>query len=146
MQQGFAIIELIIVIAVIGILAAMAVLHIGNSVANQELNSAAQQMVTELRYLQQITINASDAASYKMVFNVKEYYIADGITIKKTILLPASVRIYGTPTTMTFARFSGGTSTSQTIQLRSTPLAKSLFIKIHLDRGRVRIDTKPGLE
>lgn len=145
MQRGFALIELVIVIAVISILAGMAIPRLGNSLAEQELTSAAQQMVAELRYLQQITINADDQV-YRMTFNGDQYYIANGYHILKTIKLPASVVIYGTPAAMTFRRFDGGTNTAQTIQLISTSLHKSLFIKIHPNKGRVRIDTVPGTE
>lgn len=143
-QKGFTMLEVLIVAAIIGILAALVIPRLGNSVAEQELTSSAQQMVSEIRYLQQITLNA-DNQVYKMVFNINQYYIADGYNIRKTIALPGSVTIYGTPAEVTFNHYTGAaTAQTKTIQLRSAPLSKSLFVIINPNRGRVRIDTVPS--
>jgi prepilin-type N-terminal cleavage/methylation domain-containing protein len=58
MQRGFMLIELVLVIAIIAIAAALVFPQIGDWIAAYDLNIAARQLAADLRLLQQLSINS----------------------------------------------------------------------------------------
>ena len=145
MRRGFVLIEVLLAICIMGVLGSLAFSRLSSSVDQQELDGAARRMAAELRYLQQVTLNEDGSRdSYRMVFNADRYYIANGYTIEKVIILPVSVRIYGSPSTVAFSRITGGMAVGQSIQLQSKTLKKSLYVILYPNRGRVRIDDQPA--
>lgn len=144
MQRGFTIIELLVVIAIIGIFAALAIPRLGNSVAIQELNGAAQQLVADLRNLQQRSINDAEAAGqYKITFDFNGgfYIVGSGINAIKTVTLPASVRLITPPSQVTYTINGTPSGGGKTITLRSSKLNRDMYVYIAGATGRVRADT-----
>lgn len=66
-QRGFTLIELVIVVAVIGIVAVPTTIFFINFTQGQALNGAAQQMVNHLNQARQLAITAN--TSYKIDFD-----------------------------------------------------------------------------
>ena len=94
-QRGATFLELVICIGVLGILAGSLRLTLGSSLANQELVSSSLQLVADIRWLQQKTINeGGGAVSYALLFNHVEpygYYVTASGQVIKTVHFPASV-------------------------------------------------------
>ena len=145
MRRGFVLVEVLLALSVMALLASLVFVRLANSISQQELDGASRRMAAELRYLQQTTLNEdSSRDSHRMVFSADRYYIANGFTVEKMILLPASVRIYGSPADASFSRVTGGAAVGQSIQLQSKTLKSSLYVILYPNRGRVRIDDKPA--
>ena len=60
-QRGYTLVELVIVIAVIGIIAAMALPRIGGWQSDQELQVTARELAAEIRHLSMNAVNAGSA-------------------------------------------------------------------------------------
>ncbi|MDR3588876.1 MAG: prepilin-type N-terminal cleavage/methylation domain-containing protein [Negativicutes bacterium] len=56
-EQGFTLVELVVTIAIIGVLAGMGFLQLQQSQARQQLNRAAWELAADLRWMQQLSAN-----------------------------------------------------------------------------------------
>ncbi|MBP2663160.1 MAG: hypothetical protein H6Q71_1108 [Firmicutes bacterium] len=143
---GFILIELIIVMAIIGLLSAMAIPKMNQTVAENELDGAARLLAADIRGLQQMTINGGNTA-YKLRFindTEPRYNFTAGPQTVRKVYLPNSVKMMGYPVDIVFRLdgmpFIGG----QTIELKSKVTGKSLYIKLAPVTGRVRITDSSG--
>lgn len=95
--RGFTLIELMTVMAIIGIVILITVPNFYNYVSRQRLESAALQIASDIRYLQQIAL-AEQSASYYIVFYTKyEYYnLMKNTKVIKKVELPLGVNLYNT--------------------------------------------------
>ena len=148
-QRGMTLIELLICIAVFGIIASMAVPTLGQSMAKQELEGASLQLAADIRWLQQIGINnGSGIVSYKLLFNTNTpygYYVTANTQVIKKYTFPVSVKLSGIPSPIGFS-LSGAPSGAQTISLQSIKLKTMKYVILAPVTGRVRISDSNSLQ
>lgn len=147
-QRGVTLIELVICIGVLGIIASMAVLTLGQSLAKQELDSTSRQLVADIRWLQQLSINTGGGTViYRLLFNNSVpygYYVTANTQVIKKVTLPVSIRLGGNYIQIGFG-LSGAPTGAQTISLQSTKLKTWKYVVLAPVTGRVRIsDVVPG--
>lgn len=95
-QSGFTCIEMLMVIAIVALVAALATPKLGDSVARRELDSAARQLAADLRWMQQLTVNSGSEAIPRMVFASAEpyqYSVMVSSHSVKFVRLPVSVSV-----------------------------------------------------
>lgn len=147
MQRGFTLIEVIIVIAIIMIVAALAVPRIEATLAQRDLDNSARMLEADLRWLQQTCINTTpDTSAPIMKFQKTTmpngYYITVGLTTTKSVTLPSDVVLSGTPTTLTFSMngtpITDSTVLPTTLLITSTKTTSKKYIMVSTT-GRIRI-------
>lgn len=146
-QRGVTFIELVICLGILGLLASRALLTIGETLAKQELDSAARQLVAEIRLLQQLSLNAGSGAVQTILhFNANEpcgYYVTANTEVTKRFTFPTSVRLPYPYMPIAFG-LSGAPSGAQTIGLQSQKLGTWKYVILAPVTGRVRIsDVSP---
>jgi len=141
-QRGVTLLELMICVGVLSIIASTAIPKLGQSLAKHELESSSLQLAADIRWLQQLSINAgSGTVSYILLFSYSEpygYYVTANTQVIKSFTFPASVRLPGVYSHIGFG-LSGAPSGAQTISLQSNTLKTWKYIILAPVTGRVRI-------
>ncbi|MDD4600415.1 hypothetical protein SDC9_05989 [bioreactor metagenome] len=103
MQRGFTVIEIIIVIAILGVFAGLALPAVNNMIAKQNLDTSAQILASDLRWVQQLCINTTPDTLFPQIKPLSNKYIVKkGSNVIKTVNLPDGITISG-PQTLTFS-------------------------------------------
>ena len=143
-RGGFSLMELLIVTAMIAMICGMGFLRLGDSLAEYELSAAALELASDLRYLQQVSVNSPDSAGgpfYLLTFDHGSragYNISAAAKNVKRALFPDSVRLANLPLSVSFNP-NGTPSNAQAIALRSLRMNKKRYVIIAAVTGRVRI-------
>ncbi len=149
-SPGFFLVELLIVVGVFIILAGLVLPKLGQAAAELELNTAARNLVADIRWLQTITVNSgSDAGRtiYTLYYNPpREYYITAGVQVIKKVKLPVGISIANTPPAKSFYfnPANGAPNMAQTIMLYSSVIREIKYIMIEGAVGRVRLSDFPN--
>lgn len=143
MQRGVTLIELLVCIAILSIFASVTIPNLGQSLEKQELESTSCQLAAEIRWLQQISINAGvDTTAYAMFFyntTPYGYYVTANTTRIKNVIFPESVTLSGYHSYISFAQSGAPKTGAQTISIRSKKLKQWKYVILTPITGRVRI-------
>jgi len=141
-QRGVTLIELVVCLGVLGIIASTAIPKLGQSLAKQELERASLQLAADIRWLQQVSINAGkDTVPSILRFNYNQpcgYYVTTNNQVIKSYTFPASVTLPDPYSPIGFG-LSGAPSGAQTVMLKSTKLNTKKYVILAPVTGRVRI-------
>lgn len=144
MQRGSILAEVIIVVAVLGILTSTAIPRVTNALASQALDTFSANLAADIRSIQQMSMNLAgqDAPVYKIYFfnaSGDPYYIIhDGRKAIKLVYLPKCVEITGDPPYLMFSH-KGAPLRGQTIEMKIKGTQKYMYIYITGATGRVRM-------
>lgn len=145
MQRGVTLIELLLCIAILSIFSSMAVPTIGQSLAKQELENSTRQLVADIRWLQQISINSGvDTTAYVLIFKYTApygYYITANTQRIKAVTFPPSVNLSGQFSSISFSLNGAPKNSGQSVALYSPKLKESKYVILAPVTGRVRISS-----
>jgi prepilin-type N-terminal cleavage/methylation domain-containing protein len=150
MQRGVTLIELLICIAILSIFAGMAIPRLGQSLEKQELENSSRQLAADIRWLQQISINAGvDTTAYAMFFyntTPYGYYITANTQRIKNVIFPISVNLPGSHSYITFTPNGAPVIGAQSISLYNRKLKQWKYVILAPVTGRVRISDVSSVE
>ncbi|SHI34950.1 prepilin-type N-terminal cleavage/methylation domain-containing protein [Propionispora hippei] len=150
-QKGFALIELLVAIAILGILAGIAGINLRYGIAKNDLTTATSQLAADIRTMQQLSMEKAiddTSAAINITFATGSYQI---ITDQSTNTgfssrtLPSSITLSSSNgNTLAFNPSNLSTNTATMVTLTSSILPKTenkQTIIISRMTGRIRIDT-----
>jgi prepilin-type N-terminal cleavage/methylation domain-containing protein len=136
--KGFSLIELMIVIAVIGIMAGIASLSWQRYVNNANLRTAARGLATDINLMKARAISKTDT-NYTMVFDrVANTYTLNGTAVEIKLLTPPD---QPSASTFIFSLPSGGPTETLIFQARGTLIPAGGTIELRNNIGSRAIIT-----
>jgi type IV fimbrial biogenesis protein FimT len=142
--RGFTLIELIVAMAVLGILAAVAAPAIGEYLATQRLKGAAEELQTDLQFARMESVQRN--ASITVTLASTGYTIAQGATTIKSVTLGSGSNVSaGTTMVATFdpVRSTASVTNGPDITVANTATARTLRVSLST-MGRVSICSPSG--
>ncbi|SHI54906.1 prepilin-type N-terminal cleavage/methylation domain-containing protein [Geosporobacter subterraneus DSM 17957] len=130
--KGYTLIEVVLVISLIGILAAMAVPHIDRTPFDMKVYS--RQLCADLRYIR--LMKMTEGENYQITLYEQFYKVLNGTKELKTVKAPKNVVILYTRQHISFTSY-GAPSNSDTISIRDKKSGKYYEVTIVPSSGRV---------
>lgn len=146
LHKGFSLVELLVVVAIIGVLSAIGLLNLRTVLAGQELQTSSEQLISQIRTMQQISLNKSPSDAANLVnisFTSNSCQITNGtvspaVTLP-TVTFPSSVALSGS-TSLTFDAKTPANNDRAMVTVTSTSGSKRTLV-IAAETGRIRLDT-----
>ncbi len=151
-KKGFTLVELVVVMMILGVVVAMTLPNYSRPFSDYKLYTAARQMQTEIRALQQKSTaldNTILTNSIQFGQGINTYTIIEVISMspdrvqyqQRVIKLPQGISIHATSLNNNQLNISknGGVSTGGTITLVSAVTGKRLYVIVATGAGRVRL-------
>ena len=142
-NRGFSMLELLLVVAILGIVAAIAVPRFTNANAQRDLDNAARQLVVDLRWTSQMAANSVDTVKvvfvntapfgYRVVQGTAETVIKPTYSFPTTVLFPSAV------STISFDVFGKPTGSADVSIILQNTAGQSRTVNIDYLTGRVRM-------
>lgn len=147
-RSGFTLVEVVIVIAVLSILATMALPTMNKTLADRELDNAAQILVGGLRNLQQTSLNTTPSGNFPIMKFDKtapsRYYVTANLKTVDSATFADTVTISSSPIEITFG-MNGLPNAPATIILYSNKTKKLKYVII-ASTGRIRTSDQAALD
>lgn len=146
--RGYTLVELMGVVAIAGLLMALAVPSYNNQLAKERLELTAAQLASDIRSLQQLAL-AEESSEYKIAFyyNLNNYTVSKGINTIKTVAMPTGIKLEATnfASSTLYINHGGLSTVGGTIILRDGKRSK--YVIVASITGRVRVsDRAPNKE
>lgn len=139
-NSGFTMIELMVIIAIVGILIAIAVPSFTESMARRRLEGAANELSADLQYTKSQAVSINTAVS--MVTSAHGYTVSSASTTFKTIALDSKITL-SSPLTASFDPYRDFASANIAITLTHTQTSAQLQLKVD-PMGRIQMCSPSG--
>lgn len=134
---------MIFCVGILLIISSAATLVCGKALQQQELESASLELVADLQWLQQLSINdGSGTISYILQFNQNQpcgYYIKANTQVIKQNVFPENISLYLSYPAIAFSISGAPLKGAQTISLQSNKLNLWKYVIVAPVTGRIRI-------
>lgn len=143
-QQGFTLIEMIIVVAMLSIFLSMATVRITDAIANNDLKCATDQMVIDIRTMQELSLQkaVTGTMNVNMTITSSTYQINNLGTLLPMVNMPKKVTIaVKGDSPLTYDPYELTNNKKNMIILTSGTSHQTKTIVICKETGRIRIDS-----
>lgn len=139
-NSGFTMIELLVVVATVGILIAVAVPSFTESMAKRSMEGVANELNADLQYTKSQAASANVAIS--MVTSAHQYTISSASTTFKTLPIDSKITLTS-PVTITFEPYRDFANAASVITLTHTQTLAQLQVKVDAP-GRIQMCSPSG--
>jgi prepilin-type N-terminal cleavage/methylation domain-containing protein len=146
-KNGFTLVEVLVTLAILGILVFVAVTSFSGTNQRKNLDVAARELMANMLYVQQKNINGNSSYQIMLSPATNSYRVQyDAFNAEKTVKLPTGVAITGNVSTVNFQNdgtlIGHITDGHDYVQLQlASETTQNRFIIVQLATGRIRIDT-----
>lgn len=139
-NSGFTMIELMVIIAIVGILVAVAAPSFTESMARRSLEGTANELSADLQYTKSQA--ASINAAVSMVTSAHGYTVSSASATFKTIVLDSKITLTS-PLTVSFDPYRDFANAAIAITLTHTKTSAQLQVKVDA-MGRIQMCSPSG--
>lgn len=134
-HDGFTMIELMVIIAIVGILAAIGAPSLSESLARRSLEGVANELSADLQYTKSQAVSANTTVS--MVTSAHGYTVSNSGTTFKTIALDSKITLTS-PLTVSFEPYRDFADAATSITLTHTGTSAQLRVMADV-MGRIQM-------